>query len=143
MTNEEFNKYYKSIVSVECPALGTISFNAKGLNHIYFAGNRSERKSEDIEMRKRLVKRAVAVLSKTTIYSGYFCDSRSSKDMHYWEIVAVEDNRRIRIIVRQKGTGGLKHYWSVIPDWKMIRGTIINASGSILKDDVADFLPSA
>ena len=38
--------------------------------------------------------------------------------------------RRIKVIVRQVGNG-VKHFWSVIPGWRKIRGAVRNARGDL------------
>ena len=37
---------------------------------------------------------------------------------------------RIKVIVRQVGNGA-KHFWSVIPGWRKIRGAVSNARGDL------------
>lgn len=127
----EFIKEYKSVELVYCPFFKkNIAFNAKALNHIFFKGSRSERFFEDSQTRMRLFKRAVVLLKTVTTVSGYFCDMRHAKNIQYWEFIAVIDNRRIAVVVRQLGNGE-PHFWSVIPKWKTIEGSIVNTGGKI------------
>ena len=58
-------------------------------------------------------------------YEGKIC--------YYWAFEAVVDKRRIKVIVRQVGKGK-KHFWSVIPAWRRIRGIVINAKGKLNED---------
>lgn len=48
----------------------------------------------------------------------------------YFAFEAVIDGRRIKVIVRQVGKGK-KHFWSVIPAWRKIRGQVVNAKSSL------------
>lgn len=126
----DFIEKYKKIGAVFCPYFRLeIGFNGKGLNHVFFQGSRSERDFEDMQTRMRLMDRAVKLLKIVTTHSGYICDNKGSKPIHYWEFIAVIDNRRIKVVVRQQGDGGAKHFWSVIPKWKTINGRILNSSG--------------
>jgi hypothetical protein len=128
---EKFKEKYRAVCSIFCPAFNqNISFNAKGLNHIFYAGNRSERNIKDIETRIRIFDRAVKLLRIVTTLSGYSCDNRASKPLHYWEFIGLIDNRRIKVIIKQRGDGE-KHFWSVIPAWKVENGVIVNSSGKV------------
>ncbi len=126
-----FIKEYKAVGSVYCPFFeNDIPFNAKALNHIFFKGSRSERLFEDCQTRMRLFKRAVKLLKNVSTVSGYFCDTRHPKTVEYWEFIGVMDNRRIAVVVRKEGNGN-PHFWSVIPKWKTIDGSIVNTGGKI------------
>ena len=52
--------------------------------------------------------------------------AKDGKQVKYWDFEAVVDDRRIKVIVRQIGNGK-KHFWSVIPAWRKIRGIRVNA----------------
>ena len=52
-------------------------------------------------------------------YATVIKDSRWEhvlKDVTFYEFIAVLDNIRIKIIVKE-AIGGEKHFWSVIPHW--------------------------
>lgn len=55
----------------------------------------------------------------------------------YWGFVAIIDDYRIKVIVRQVGRGG-KHFWSVIPAWTKLgyrEIKLISKSKGSLADD--------
>lgn len=43
------------------------------------------------------------------------------KNVTYYEFIAVLDNVRIKVIVKEV-EGGEKHFWSVIPLWNIDKG---------------------
>ena len=49
-----------------------------------------------------------------------------------WALEAVIDERRIKVIVRQKGDGK-KCFWSVIPAWRKFDGRTVNAKSDLSK----------
>lgn len=53
-----------------------------------------------------------------------------AKKIRYWAFEAVVDRRRIKVIVRQVGRGN-KHFWSVIPAWRRVRGHVVNAKSNL------------
>ncbi len=59
--------------------------------------------------------------------------NRDGKVCKYWAFEAVVDERRLKVIIRQVGNGK-KHFWSVIPAWRRIRGKVINAKGKLNED---------
>ncbi len=40
-----------------------------------------------------------------------------SKVVKYWGIIGILEARKIKVIIRQIGENGQKHFWSVIPVW--------------------------
>lgn len=42
---------------------------------------------------------------------------RQSKAIKYWGIIAIIDGRKIKVILRKTGDGGIMHFWSIIPGW--------------------------
>jgi len=119
------HEYFK-IKMVTCPAFKKelINFNAKGFNHLFYKGDRSDRDFKDIKTRTRLLSRAVKVLKFATFFqeeSSYWGNYRSKeKEFKFWAFEAVVEERRIKVIVRQVGKGN-KHFWSVIPAWRPAR----------------------
>ena len=129
--NEAFKRNYRLVQQVFCPALQDhVQFNGKGLNHIFYRGSRSPRLSGDIEVRMRIFDRAVQLLKIVQTISGYATDQKTATTTKYWEFIGLIEQRRIKVIVRQKGNGQ-KHFWSVIPSWKVVNGEIINSSGKL------------
>jgi abortive infection bacteriophage resistance protein len=42
---------------------------------------------------------------------------RKSLSVKYWGIIAIINNRKIKVILRKIGNNGDVHFWSVIPSW--------------------------
>ncbi len=110
-----------------------IIFNAKGINHLLYKGNRSRRDIERIEINLKLLPRAVKLLSEATFWQEE--SNYKTEDIFYkfWAFEAVVEERRIKVIVRQVGNG-IKHFWSVIPAWRKDRFGIVNARKKNLED---------
>jgi len=60
----QIKKFFKETKSVSCPAFPSerIIFNAKGVNHLIYKGNRSRREKSRILANIRLLPRAVKLL---------------------------------------------------------------------------------
>ncbi len=121
--------YYRALVAVMCPALkDTVSFPSDGFNHLIYKSHRSERDRSSQVMRFKLLARAVYLIGTTTTFQEYdetireFTVKRykkkikETKAVQYWGIIAIVDNRKIKVIVRKIGNGSL-HFWSVVPAW--------------------------
>lgn len=131
----EIKKIFEKNKKIACPAFKgeTIVFNAKGINHLIYKGNRSRREKSRIEINIHLLPRAVEVLKKATWWqeeSHYLHEKTLYK---FWAFEAVVDSRRIKVIVRQVGKGK-KHFWSVIPAWRKDRYGILNAKKRNLEE---------
>ena len=124
-------EFYKSLSSVHCPYLGgEVNFNTKGLDHIKFKNWNRTRVRDDQYMRLKLVHLAPKVIKKSNTMQGYSetkeferkkVNSRWERKLipvSYYEFVAVLEGIRVRVIVRHVD-GGQKHFWSIIPFWKM------------------------
>lgn len=132
----QIRKIFDSSKAVSCPAFSgeRIVFNAKGINHLIYKGNRSRREEARILTNIRLLPGAIKVLKLMPYWqeeSGYIKEEVSYK---FWTFEAVVDDRRIKVIVRQIGNGR-KHFWSVIPAWRRDRYGILNAKSRDLEDD--------
>ncbi len=42
---------------------------------------------------------------------------KKSRSVKYWGIIAIIDNRKIKVIIRKIGDNGSLHFWSVVPAW--------------------------
>lgn len=135
-------KIYKSQIqaiflqnkSVYCPAFGEeITFNAKGINHLIYKGDRSRRDKARILTNIRLLPRAINFLHRATFWQEENSYIRDKTTYKFWAFEAVVDDRRIKVIVRQVGNGK-KHFWSVIPAWRRDRFGILNAKKRNLED---------
>lgn len=123
---ETAKREYKKIKPVNCPAFTKekVVFNAKGFNHIFYKGSRSDRDFKDIQTRVRLLVRAVVLLKKSHLVqeeSSYKTEYRGKvKEFKFWAFEGIIEDRRIKVVVRQVGLGK-KHFWSVIPGWRPVR----------------------
>ncbi len=125
--------FYKQIVEVYCPYFQEkICFNAKGLEHLKFRKKNHARPKEDQYTRFKIISLAPRIieLSRTLqgiLHTKNFESIRSHgrtdtmlKVVSYYEFIAVIDEKRVRVIVKQI-EDGQKYFWSVIPFWKMDR----------------------
>lgn len=127
--------FFKKHRFVSCPAFPKekIAFNSKGLSHIFYkgAGKISSRSMQESEVRVKLLPRALEVLKRMPLSQEESAViDRAGRVCRYWAFEAIVDNRRIKVIVRQVGNGK-KHFWSVIPAWRRIRGQVVNAKGNL------------
>lgn len=132
----QIKKIFDQNKEISCPAFPNekVVLNSKGLHHIFYKGGQTKfaRSEKESSARASLIPRAIKVLK-------YMCfvqeDSQlviGTKIIRYWAFEAVVDGRRIKVIVRQIGNGN-KHFWSVIPAWRRIRGEIMNAKSDLSK----------
>lgn len=122
-------KFYSTVDKIRCPYFGEeIAFNAKGLRHLKFKSDRQARSLKDQYSRLKLIRYAPEVIKLSRTLQGAWSkkcfetqktNSRWEhvlKDVTFYEFIAVLDNIRIKIIVKEV-VGGEKHFWSVIPYW--------------------------
>ena len=123
---QKTRKEYSKIGEVNCPAFPDekIAYNAKGFNHIFYKGSRSEKGYKDIKTRLRLLSRSRELLKKSAVYQEedwYYSKYKGKKKrIKFWVFEGVMEKRRIVVVVRQIGKGK-KHFWSVIPGWRRSR----------------------
>ena len=129
---QEAEERYTAIGSVKCPYFGNepIAFNAKGIRHLKFKSDERARPREDQYARLKLLHLAPQVIKLSRTVQGIWRTrqfeiqkshsrwERVLKDASFYEFVAVLDNVRLKVIVKQVA-GGEKHFWSVIPLWKI------------------------
>ena len=121
---------YKKIESVNCAYFKeNVHFNRKGIDHIKFKKWNKTRPAKDQYMRLKLLHLAPQVLKLSRTVQGMSQErefvhkkvhSRWDNvlvDIYYWEFVAIIEEVRIRVVVRQV-SGGKKHFWSIIPFWQ-------------------------
>ena len=119
--------FYKRIKSVYCPYFGEkVAFNTKGLKHLKFKSDKQARPYRDQYPRLKLLRLAPEVLRKSHTVQGIWKVKRFEaqktnnrwehilKDVTYYEFIAVLENVRVKVIVKEV-LGGEKHFWSVIP----------------------------
>ncbi len=122
--------FYNNIGKVFSPALNQeIYFNSEGFNHIIFKGSRSERERSSQILRFKLLHLAVKLIKLSTTHQefeetlkefevvSYKKIVRKTKPIRYWGIIAIINNRKIKVILRQIGDGGKLHFWSIVPAW--------------------------
>jgi len=133
---QQTRKLFREVRAVQCPAFPkeTVAFNSKGINHLFHKGTRTNRmrSRKEIAIRVKLLPRAIKLLSLMPVYQQDVVFNIDGKTLKFWSLEGVVDDRRIKVIVRQIGNGN-KHVWSVIPDWRKIRGVIQNAKSDLSK----------
>lgn len=122
---------YATIGEVRCPYFGDkVAFNAAGLKHLKFKSDQVARSRTEQYARLKLLTLAPEVVSlsrtvqgiwKTKHFERIRVHSRTDtilKQVSYYEFIAVLDNIRVKVVVKQID-GGQKFFWSVIPYWKI------------------------
>ena len=132
---EQIRIIFRQTREIPCPAFNgeRVYFNAKGINHLIYKGNRSRRDPNRIITNTKLLPRAIKLLRLSTFWqeeSNYNADNMNCK---FWAFEAVIDDRRIKVIIRQVGQGR-KHFWSVIPAWRKDRFGIVNVKRKNLEE---------
>lgn len=124
------HKFYHSKGKVFSPALNEyIHFTSEGFNHIIFKRSRSERDKISQMARFKLLPRAMKLLELSVTFQEYEevfkevtvkCrkkNIRIHRHVKYWGIIAIIENRKIKVIVRKVGSNGTIKFWSIIPAW--------------------------
>lgn len=132
----EAEEFYKTIGSALCPYFKErIAFNAKGIDHIKFSRLRHARPNRDQYIRFRLISLAPRIIQNSHTLQGISqrksferikTNSRWETVMRlatYYEFVAVINNYRVRVIIKEVERGDGKYFWSIIPFWKMDKVT--------------------
>lgn len=121
---------YNNINSVFSPALkDKITFNAEGFNHIIFKKKRSERERSSQLLRFNLIPLAKQLIELSTTHQEYEEGFKEvslkrhkkriikNSPVKYWGIIAIINNKKIKVIIRKIGDNGSLHFWSIIPNW--------------------------
>ncbi|MCF7834044.1 MAG: hypothetical protein K9L98_01180 [Candidatus Pacebacteria bacterium] len=123
-TKNSAKYFYKKIGKIFSPALNRdIYFNSKGFNHIIFKKSRSERERSSQTLRFKLLRLAVKLIKISTTYQEFEEISKKEKETtkfrttRYWGIIAIIEQRKIKVILKQCGDNGNIHFWSIIPAW--------------------------
>jgi hypothetical protein len=127
----ETEKLYGTLGLVYCPYFKEkISFNAKGLRHLKFKSDQQARPYKDQYPRLKLLHLAPKVISQSHTLQGiwqtkHFEQMKTEgnwrflmKNVTYYEFIAVVENIRVKVIVKQI-EGGDKYFWSIIPNWRI------------------------
>jgi hypothetical protein len=141
----EAEKLYSNFGSVICPYFGNsqrIIFDSEGFNHIIYRIKKQERDRRAQIMRFELLKKAKLLLETTNTvqeFEEYYKNvtirikkrnEQKNVLVKDWGFVAIISEYRIKVVLRQTGSGGIKFH-SIIPAWstnyyrdiKMIRNT--------------------
>ena len=123
--------FYTTIGKVRCPYFGEkIAFNTTGFKHLKFKSDKVARSRSEQYVRLKLLNLAPQVLTlsqtvqgiwKTKHFERIRVHSRTDtilKPVSYYEFIAVLENVRVKVIVKQVD-GGQKFFWSIIPYWKI------------------------
>lgn len=133
---DQIKEIFDKTKEVECPAFPKekVKFNSKGINHLIYKSSRSMREVKRIRANIRLLPRAIKLLKIMPIAQEEAKYELGGKTFRYWAFEGVVDDRRIKVIVRQKGDGN-KHFFSVIPCWRKDRfGEVKNSKGDLKKE---------
>ncbi|MFA6924781.1 MAG: hypothetical protein WC223_11080 [Bacteroidales bacterium] len=127
---EDTHKFYNEMRGIQSPALNEcVYFNSEGFNHIIFKKHRSEREKPSQMLRFKLISLAKKLIEKSTTYQefeetlkefeikSYKKRIKKTKPVRYWGIIAIIENRKIKVILRKVGDNGNIQFWSVIPAW--------------------------
>lgn len=132
---EKAKKFFQENNKTKCPAFPDekIYFNAKGLQHLFYKGSRSKRDLKRIAKNIELLPRVVHLLKLMPLPQEEDSYRIHGKRYKFWAFEGVVENRRIKVVVRQIGTGR-KHFYSVIPAWRKKRFGVINSKKNLSKN---------
>jgi len=135
-TDEEFEAIrtqaestYRGIGSTFCPFFGEkVNFNIEGLKHLKLKAWNKARPRRDQFMRLKLIRFAPDILKQSRTLQGIWETKLPIRrkrhgiweslftSVTYYEFIAVLEDRRIKVIVKQI-QGGEKFFWTMIPFW--------------------------
>ncbi len=139
---KDANEYFMNLKAIQCPALELeVHFNSRGFNHIIYKKGNIERPRFEQIPRFQILAMAVKIISKTTTFQEFEEIQKEliswnkgrktlkTKTISYWGLIAIIENKKIKVILRKIGNGHL-HFWSIIPyystspqrDGKYMRG---------------------
>lgn len=127
---EDARKFYSTVGKVWSPVLKEeVYFSADGFNHLIYKGARTERDRASQILRFKLLPLAAKLVTISTTHQE-FEESikefevkkfkkriRQSKVVRYWGLIAIIENRKIKVIIRRIGDNGNLRFWSVVPAW--------------------------
>lgn len=121
--------WFQTLKPTHSPALNElVHFTSEGFEHIVYKRARAERERSSQVMRFKLLPRAVTLIGLSTTFQEYEETAKQfevkrhkkrlmeSKLVRYWGMIAIIENRKIKVIIRKIGNGKL-HFWSIIPAW--------------------------
>lgn len=135
---EKFEKFkeiirqeYDVIKEIHCPYFNeTVKFSSDGFQHLLYKGSSKikQRGQSEQYMRLKLLKLAPKLLRLTKTVQEFHKGNQFvvvkknkrremvMKEVKYWGFIAIIDDRKIKVVVKQIGDG-FKRFWSIIPNW--------------------------
>ena len=126
---QDSHVWYKNQSPVNSPALNQlVYFTAEAFEHTKYKRARAERDKPSQIMRLKMLPRAFRLIELSTTIQEYeeivkvVSVKRRKKRVHqskqiqYWGLIAIIENRKIKVILRKIGNGQLQ-FWSIIPAW--------------------------
>ena len=120
---------YQELGSIHCPYFDDlVYFNSHGLEHLKFKRRNKTRSLRDKSMRFKLLPLVPQILKLSRTVQGVWetkhfervrVHSRTDtilKNVTFYEFIAVLDDRRIKVIIKQV-ENGQRFFWSIIPFW--------------------------
>lgn len=142
----EVREYYKSIGSVQCPALNAdVYFTSEGFHHLRFQSNLKERVIQEQRDKLSYLPQAVETITLSATIQEYritlepigLKDSKGYRGMakvEYYAFWAVLDKKvRVKAVIKQVENGQY-NFWSLMPYWKSMNGHKVFWSGEIYND---------
>lgn len=124
---------YTTFKQIWCPYFeAPVHFNTDGFRHIAFKAWNRGRDKRDQFMRLKFLTRAPVILEKShTVQGTLVTHEWQRRRRHgrreklllavtYYEFIAVLNNRRFKVIVKERA-GGERIFWSLIPFWGRTR----------------------
>jgi len=148
---EKARELYKEIEEVHCPFLKEkVVFTSVGFNHIQYKNHKGKQRHKNVQqIRYKILKLAHKVLRDSKTLQEYEEQSlfvevkqnkrkeRILKPVRFFGFIAIIDERKVKVIVRQVGNGK-KHFWSIIPNWRTRKSKegnkFLNYTGNMAKD---------
>jgi hypothetical protein len=142
-TDEEFKRIrqraedqYRLVGSIRCPYFGEpVFFNSEGFRHFLFKSWNRGRDQHDQFMRLKHFVRAPEILRLSRTVQGIQSTQEWERrhkygrwehllvSVTYYQFVAVLENRRFKVIVKQL-PDGVRIFWSLIPFWRQTKNGV-------------------
>ena len=115
-TISEYKKLYQSIGNIKCPYFGgeRIFFNRKGFNHLLRRGRKSRFFVEQKE-RLPLLIYCKSILSTDHKNVEHRIVKKFDTSAFFWTFTARFDDVDMKLVIRQIGSNGQKHFFSIFP----------------------------
>jgi len=145
---ERAQMYYRTIDRIHCPYFGgKVEFDQEGFQHLRRKSWNRGRRRNDQFMRLKHISIAPRILTLSNTLQGiWHGHDRVRRHRHgrweeafvptiFYEFIAVIENRRFKVIVKEPEGKGRRIFWSLIPFWQPTeRGSRIMHEGDPAKD---------